>query len=92
MGRGSGAAAKTWPKMKMKRGDGVIDRLIPPHAPVTRLIGVAKTEAGMGGGASATRQRPASQVGGLCRVCVCVAALFPSKLPSEASSSRRSWK
>lgn len=76
MGRGSGAGAKTWPKMKMKRGDGVIDRLIPPHAPVTRLIGVAKTEAGRGeaggrGEASATRQRPASQVGALPGVCAC---------------------
>lgn len=50
MGGGSGGAAKTWPKMKTKRGDGVIDRLIAPHAPVTRLIGVAKTEAGRGKG------------------------------------------
>lgn len=72
MGRGSGAAATTWPKMKMKRGDGVIDRLIPPHAPVTRLIGVAKTEAGMGvGGVSHTAASGLSGRGSAGCVCAC---------------------
>lgn len=45
-------------KMKMKRGDGVIDGLVPPRAPVTGLIGAAKTG---GGEASVTRRGPASQ-------------------------------
>lgn len=51
--------------MKMKRGDGVIDCLIPPHAPVTLLIGVAKieTRGWRVAEVSVTRQGPASQVG-----------------------------
>lgn len=95
MGRGSGAAAKTWPKMKMKRGDGVIDRLIPPHAPVTRLIGVAKTEAGMGGG----RRQPHGSVrplrSGGSAGCVCVSPpsslqSFPPKLHPQGGAGNES--
>lgn len=37
---------KTWPKMKMKCGEEVIDCLIPPHVLVTRLIEAVKTGGG----------------------------------------------
>lgn len=97
VGGGSGGAAKTWPKMKTKRGHGVIDRLIPPHAPVTRLIGVAKTEAGRGKGErrqSHGSVRPLRS--GLCRVCAAAPPSslqsFPSKLHPQGGAGNESCK
>lgn len=70
---------------KMKCGEEVIDCLIPPHTPVTRLIGAVTTGLGGGGEVLVTRQGSAPQVG-----APGVWIFRPLKLPPQEEAGNES--